>query len=137
MFLYLNKDFGEKMALTKVNEQEAILVLSNRIETEGPFFILLDDTHHYPIIRFERPPELCGIDEEKYLDSLDEFKKKFLDSLIEICKKENIEVLYCAGINNPKAKPYKNVLSQADIRLRDVKELSSKKLLETGSKIIY
>ena len=125
------------MALAKLSEKESLLILVNRVEKEGPFLLLSDNTHHFPIIRFERPPELCGIDEERHADSLDEFKKKFLDSLIKTCKKENIEVLYCARVDNPKAKPYENVLSQAGIELRDVKELSSKKLLETGSQVVY
>ena len=61
MFFKLEKDFGDDMALVEMGEKKAVLILTDRVETNGPFLSLPNDPRPYPVIRFEQPPELCGV----------------------------------------------------------------------------
>ncbi len=109
--IILNKKFGDEMALVKYRNG-AVLVLTKRQETDGPFLDF--DAHKYPIIKFERPPELCGINEPKDKTELANLQKKLFKELIEsiimCCKKQNLKVVYCAGTENKISKKYSDEL---------------------------
>lgn len=119
MFLELRKDFGDRMALVKIAERKAVLVLLDRAEQEGPFFTQEDSPHQYPIIKFERPPELCGVQESPSLQAHTDFRAAFLDALIAICKKNDIDTVLCVGTDNPNAIVYRKNLKLANIELHE------------------
>lgn len=135
MFLELRKDFGDRMALVKRGEGEAVLILIDRIEKEGPFFTIPGETYKYPVIRFERPPELCGVeepsDQEEYEKLHKVLRKKFIEALVALCKENSITTVVCADTTNLNAQPYRDALLDEKIYLGDFLEN-----VNTGSKIL-
>ena len=114
-FFKLNKDFGDTMALVKTADSKAVLVLVDRLEIEGPFFTV--NNHRYPIIKFEKPPELCGVEELIEAKKHSEFFEKFIAAVVRVCEKNGIRYVQCAKTKDLKAQPYKKALGEKHIIL--------------------
>jgi hypothetical protein len=118
----VTKDFGEPMAIMQTVEHAGVLILVNRFEQESKSISLPGESHQYTIVGFERPPELCGVDELKNakvhanLQAL--LHKKFLKALIETCIQNKVTTVYCnIATNEQEAIPYKTALSNSGITL--------------------
>ncbi len=107
------------MALFKTGDHTAVLVLVDRIEHEGSFFTPPGETKKYPIIKFERPPELCGILEPVSKNVHEALYSCFINALIGSCRQHNIHTIQCAGTHTANAARYRNDLAHAHIHLED------------------
>lgn len=126
MVIQIEKDFGDAMGLIRIASNKAILILIQRIENSGPWVYLNNDIHPYPIIRFEQPPELCGVDEPRdpaaYTKLRTQLHKEFIDALIQACNNNDIHIIYCADTDDPRAILYKEALQKENIQIENCRD---------------